>query len=252
MANWSPFYFGDAIERVIGDVDTCVYRPGDDLFGSLIRSDQRMDCWLGATTGDRVFFGRWGMIDEFLGADHPSARDKFNRRTPFFLGYSTAKGSSLPKHDDLKPLEEKIRADLAELWERASKARRVLKVPTDVPERQFADFGAASVGSNLWDQAVAKLERAKSSAAFLLRPGGMVEELELPSSLKAAERAAQPSFFLPQAPGAGSHLPRTIDRRTIVAVLAGIGLLSLFALYFSMQKKRSPDEREGREPTRSR
>jgi len=149
-----------AIGKVVGKLCS------DDLV-----SGGRAPRWIIGEAGGRCFFGRFGLVGEFLGYDHPAAKDDEGRKLEFFLGYSRDAGDAfiLPRFSELSHAEEMIRDDLKRFWNDSETKKRA----KSDHQLSSASFSGGVLSPHPWDEAIADMSSGQASLQLVIdRQGG--------------------------------------------------------------------------------
>jgi hypothetical protein len=242
MAEWEYHLVGQALRP---EYDTVVSSGRSNPFHHFIRDIEFGDVansWIAGQADGRVFFGRWGWVDEAIGTIQKHSSDP--RRGAYFLGYSAPAGTALPRHSDLHSLEQRVKVDLRMLWDRVSAVGRSLECPHEILPAKLSDYSATPLRKDQWDEAIASIQNLESKALAILSPSGEVWRKDILISESLLTGESKKKFFsnMYHMDGLKGLTPK---HGTTIAVLAGIGFVGLsgaaLMLWSDRDKRRNED-----------
>jgi len=157
--------------------------------GLLTASTETEAQWILGAVGDRIFFGRWGRLADWLDSDDPAATDRHRRPLRFFLGYSAPRGTTAPGFDELEAVESVIAADLRRFTADDAGARTL----SNPPPTLFG-FTRSKAGMHPWDHAAAELDRTGRCMPLVIDETGKARMARAaPPEIRAEENVGEVS-----------------------------------------------------------
>lgn len=155
---WSPILYGCFRSRG-RSYDYDVIGAEHHAVASLINSVRiSAGTWLSGGTKANVFFGRHGLVGDYLDWSHKAAHDAAGRRLVFFLGYVASCGTRLPSTAELPKLQEQVKSDLTRLVDVLWDEQRIFG---DTDAVNLPRFQQVSQTTSLWDRTVDEIDAGR-------------------------------------------------------------------------------------------
>lgn len=189
--------------------------------------------WFAGCDGNKVFFGKKDLVGDVLGWEHPVARDA-SRKLRFTYGYVGSAGNNLPNLAELKSMESQLKNDLSRLGDECMRRRAPITNPDAI---SLPKFSIPQSLTNAWDELISKITHSKTPCMGVMDASGKVSFMDFhatPAVADASTAAAKISHHADDAVAAIQKPDAALGSRggckSVVAVFAGIGLLTAFII----------------------